>query len=144
VVQARLHRRQARPVKYEYQRVGTWLIDCRDLIREIDHLQLIPADDEQAPSSNPHQCSLWFSTLQHCPVKQVQISAPKTLLLQRSLRLLNWGVNCDFKPLRHNQKVLECETRQFKSRLRCDKGSNCAREQRSHFRPVGLDSIRIE
>jgi hypothetical protein len=29
VIQARLPRGQTRPVRYEYQRVGSWLIDCR-------------------------------------------------------------------------------------------------------------------
>jgi hypothetical protein len=58
VVQARLPRGQGRPARYEYQRVASWRIDCRtqvavkhvraclrDLIREIDRVQLIPADD---------------------------------------------------------------------------------------------------
>jgi hypothetical protein len=54
VVQARLPRGQGRPSRHEYQRVASWLIDCRtpvavthvrasirDLMREIDRTHLI-------------------------------------------------------------------------------------------------------
>jgi hypothetical protein len=60
VVQARLPRGQGRPVRYEYQRVASWLVDCRtpraamgvrawlgDQVRRLDRVRLIPSDGKQ-------------------------------------------------------------------------------------------------
>ena len=59
VVQARLPRGQNRPVRYEYQRVGSWLVDCRtpraamgvrawlgDEIRRLDRVRLATRDEQ--------------------------------------------------------------------------------------------------
>jgi hypothetical protein len=59
VIQARLPRGQTRPVRYEYQRVGSWLVDCRsptaamvvrswlgDQVRALDRVCLVAQDGQ--------------------------------------------------------------------------------------------------
>jgi hypothetical protein len=61
VIQARLPRGQTRPVRYEYQRVGSWLLDCRsptaamvvrswlgDQVRRLDRVRLVPSEQKTA------------------------------------------------------------------------------------------------
>jgi hypothetical protein len=64
VIQARLPRGQTRPVRYEYQRVASWLVDCRTAraalgatawlgtgIRKLDRVKL-NREDQRSQSDN--------------------------------------------------------------------------------------------